>query len=175
MSRAGASLFVRVLGALWYWGSGRPMRWLVTIAGELLFFSFASATNSSAVRTKPATARNARGHCRIFKRRTLYAGASYFASTLDAPIWRTTQFLSHHSPRKRVRATPKIVVSRQAALIALTFRQAIDLACWCDNSRAHQPFQGLVLLPLGAFELPPTLLPMIADISAAPMDGRFRG
>jgi len=60
MSGAGAAVFVRVLVALWYWDSGRPVRWLVTIAGELLFFSFASATNSSAVRTKPATARNER-------------------------------------------------------------------------------------------------------------------
>src|SRR5262249_1267635 len=66
MSGAGAGVFVRVLLVLWYWGSGRPMRWLVTIAGELLSFSFGSATNSSAVRTKPATARNARAGISTF-------------------------------------------------------------------------------------------------------------
>src|SRR5215467_11890213 len=61
MSGAGAGASVRIFVVLWYWGSGRPVRWLVTIAGEPLFFSsFASATNSNAVRTKPATATNMR-------------------------------------------------------------------------------------------------------------------
>ena len=67
MSGEGAGVFVRVLLALWYWGSGRPVRWLVTIAGKLLFFSFASATNSSAVSTKPTTERRARAGIAAFR------------------------------------------------------------------------------------------------------------
>jgi len=68
MSGAGAGVFVKVFFALWYCGSGRPVRWLVTIAGELVFSSLASTTNSSAVRTKPAIARSVRAGIAVFLR-----------------------------------------------------------------------------------------------------------
>src|SRR5262245_11447008 len=61
MSGAGAGALVRVFiaFALSYRGAGRPLRWLVTIAGEP-FSSVASATNSSATSTEPTTAKKAR-------------------------------------------------------------------------------------------------------------------
>src|SRR5262245_57757636 len=61
MSGAGAGALVRVFiaFALLYRGAGRPVRWLVTIAGEL-FSSVASATNSNATSTEPTTAKKPR-------------------------------------------------------------------------------------------------------------------
>jgi hypothetical protein len=42
-----------------YRGAGRPVRWLVTIAGEV-FSSVASAKNSNATSTEPTTEKKAR-------------------------------------------------------------------------------------------------------------------
>src|SRR4029077_11692596 len=61
MSGAGAVAEVRIcIPPECRAGSGRPVRWLVTIAGEAFFFGDASARNSNAKSTKPATVRNAR-------------------------------------------------------------------------------------------------------------------
>src|SRR5262245_28204930 len=60
MSGAGAGAVARVLVALSYRGAGRPVRWLVTITGELFFSNVASATNSNAKSTEPTTAKKVR-------------------------------------------------------------------------------------------------------------------
>jgi hypothetical protein len=59
MSGAGADPVVRGFIALSYRGAGRPVRWLVTIAGEV-FSSVASAKNSNATSTEPTTEKKAR-------------------------------------------------------------------------------------------------------------------
>src|SRR4029453_6505400 len=61
MSGAGAVAVARVFiaFALSYRGAGRPVRWLVTIAGEV-FSSVASAKNSNATSTEPTTEKKAR-------------------------------------------------------------------------------------------------------------------
>src|SRR5262249_25076165 len=59
MSGAGAGGFVIACVALWDRGSARPMRWLVTIAGEILF-SCASTMDSAATTSQPPTRKKVR-------------------------------------------------------------------------------------------------------------------
>src|SRR5262245_44732856 len=75
MSGAGAGSVVRVFiaFALSYRGAGRPVRWLVTITGESLGSSVASATNSNASSTEPTTAKKARTGIGAFRLHGPYA------------------------------------------------------------------------------------------------------
>src|SRR5262249_34772877 len=54
-------------------GAGRPVRWLVTITGESLGSSVASATNSNASSTEPTTAKKARTGIGAFRLHGPYA------------------------------------------------------------------------------------------------------
>src|SRR5215472_5625137 len=69
MSGAGADAMVRVFIALALpcGDAGRPVRWLVIIAGEV-FSSVASAKNSNATSTEPTTAKKARTGIGAFRR-----------------------------------------------------------------------------------------------------------
>src|SRR5262245_31395168 len=82
MSGAGADAVVSVLIAVWYRGAGRPVRWLVTIAGELSS-SVASATNSNANSTEPTTAKKARTGITAFR----YVNKKYRSGSSGLKKW----------------------------------------------------------------------------------------
>src|SRR5262245_9804967 len=101
MSGSGAGAMVRIFVlSEWIAESGNPERWLVVITGESLFSSAASATNSSAISAKPATARKPRAGIAVLRTRAPWEqlGKSHGAGRVGPWAYAT---LPSERPRSR--------------------------------------------------------------------------